>query len=157
MGAPGKAGGLAALEASAAPVRKASRPSLPASGYTGRYRDAWYGPIAIDEQGGRLRIDFLQTPGMVGSLRHWQYDTFRADWDDASIEPAFVSFSLDADGQVVQVPALTSLTGVDRVSVNSAAAEQLQSLPGVGPAIAQRKFASPAYSWARYSATRRPV
>ena len=97
------AGGLAALEASAAPVRKASRPSLPASGYTGRYRDPWYGPIAIEEQGGRLRIDFLQTPGMVGSLRHWQYDTFRADWDDASIEPAFVSFSLDAKGQVAQV------------------------------------------------------
>ena len=97
------AGGLAALDAAGTQARKDSKPSLPAAGYAGTYADAWYGPISISEQGGTLRIDFRQTPGMQGSLRHWQYDTFRADWDDASIEPAFVSFSLDAKGQVAQV------------------------------------------------------
>ncbi|MCD9033008.1 serine hydrolase [Luteimonas sp. Y-2-2-4F] len=97
------AGGLAALEAAGGQTRKASRPSLPPAGYAGRYADPWYGPIAIDERGGRLRIDFLQTPDMAGTLTHWQYDTFRADWDDASIEPAYVTFALDADGEVAQV------------------------------------------------------
>ena len=97
------AGGLAALDAAGAQVRKASKPSLPASGYAGTYADAWYGPIAITDRGGTLRIDFRQTPGMQGTLSHWQYDTFRADFDDASIEPAYVSFALDAEGQVAQV------------------------------------------------------
>ena len=97
------AGGLAALEGVGKATRKASRPSLPASGYAGEYADAWYGPIAIAEQGGRLRIDFRQTPNMAGTLRHWQYDTFRADWDDASIEPAYVSFALDAEGKVARI------------------------------------------------------
>jgi CubicO group peptidase (beta-lactamase class C family) len=97
------AGGLAALEAMGEPARKASRPSLPLAGYAGGYADAWYGPIAIAEQGGKLRIDFRQTPNMAGTLTHWQYDTFRADWDDASIEPAYVTFALDADGKVERI------------------------------------------------------
>ncbi|HRN60522.1 MAG TPA: serine hydrolase [Chiayiivirga sp.] len=97
------AAGLAALEAAGGSKRKASRPSLPASGYAGNYADAWYGPIAITEQGGRLRIDFRQTPDMAGTLSHWQYDTFRADWDDRSIEPAWVSFALDAEGRVERI------------------------------------------------------
>ena len=96
-------GGLAALDAAGAQARKTSRPSLPAAGYAGTYADAWYGPIAITERGGKLRIDFRQTPDMVGTLTHWQYDTFRADWDDTSIEPAYVSFALDADGRVAQI------------------------------------------------------
>jgi CubicO group peptidase (beta-lactamase class C family) len=97
------AAGLAALEGAGAAARQASRPSLPASGYTGDYADAWYGPMAISERGGKLRIDFKRTPDMAGTLSHWQYDTFRADWDDRSIEPAYVTFALDADGKVAQV------------------------------------------------------
>jgi len=96
-------GGLAALEAVGKQARKASRPSLPASGYAGDYADAWYGPIAITERGGKLRIDFRQTPDMQGALTHWQYDTFRADWDDASIEPAYATFALDAGGKVARI------------------------------------------------------
>lgn len=96
-------GGLAALQASGKDARKATRPSLPASGYAGRYVDAWYGPIQIAERSGELRIDFQQTPNMAGTLSHWQYDTFRTEWDDSSIEPAYVTFALDAEGKVARI------------------------------------------------------
>ena len=33
-------------------------------------------------------------------LQHWQYDTFKAHWRDRTIEDAFVTFSLKADGSV---------------------------------------------------------
>ncbi|KRG70415.1 serine hydrolase [Pseudoxanthomonas dokdonensis] len=95
--------GLQALQASGQAARKQSRPSLPASGYAGRYVDPWYGPITISEQGGKLRIDFQQTPNMAGNLEHWQYDTFRTRWDDSAIEPAYVSFALDAEGKVASI------------------------------------------------------
>ena len=97
------AGGLAALQGMQAGTRKASRPTLPMSGYAGTYADSWYGPIAITERGGKLRIDFRQTPNMAGNLEHWQYDTFRTHWDDASIEDAYVTFALDAEGKVDRV------------------------------------------------------
>ena len=96
-------GGLAALAAMGGEARRRSKPSLSPAGYAGRYADAWYGPMTIAEQGGQLRIDFTRTPNMAGTLSHWQYDTFRADWDDASIEPAYVSFSLDAQGKVSRI------------------------------------------------------
>lgn len=95
--------GLAALQAAGGGTRKASRPSLPAAGYAGRYADAWYGPIEIAERAGKLRIDFRQTPNMGGTLGHWQYDTFRVQWDDSAIEPAYVTFALDAEGKVAQI------------------------------------------------------
>lgn len=96
-------GGLAALAATGKQVRKASRPSLPPAGYAGAYADAWYGPIAVGERAGALRIDFRQTPNMAGTLSHWQYDTFRVDWDDASLEPAYATFALDAEGKVARI------------------------------------------------------
>jgi CubicO group peptidase (beta-lactamase class C family) len=74
-------------------------PSLPLAQYAGDYADAWYGPISIRLEDDTLRIDFRQSPGMTGDLEHWQYDTFRTVWDDATIEPAYVTFALDADGK----------------------------------------------------------
>lgn len=97
------AGGLEALNAAGGTQRKASRPSLAPSGYAGTYTDAWYGPIGITEKNGKLRIDFRQTPNMAGTLSHWQYDTFRTEWDDPSLEPAYVTFALDAAGRVDRV------------------------------------------------------
>ena len=96
-------GGLAALDAAAkaAPVVQ-GKPSLLQASYAGRYADPWYGPIDIRNESGRLR-DFKQTPGMVGTLEHWRYDTFQARWDDRTIEPAYVSFALDAQGQVDRI------------------------------------------------------
>lgn len=94
--------GLEAMKAAAA-SRPQSAPSLPLAGYAGTYADAWYGQIAIREAAGALSIEFLQTPGMSGALEHWAYDTFIVRWPDPLIEPAFVSFSLDADGKPVRI------------------------------------------------------
>jgi hypothetical protein len=40
---------------------------------------------------------------MSGALDHWQYDSFVTRFDDKAIEPAYVTFSLDADGKVGRV------------------------------------------------------
>jgi len=97
-------GGLKALEAGAK-ARPASggKPSLALAQYAGRYADPWYGPIAIKSDKGALRVDFTQTPGMVGRLEHVQHDTFRTVWDDATIEPAYLTFGLGAEGKVDRI------------------------------------------------------
>jgi len=99
------AAGLAALEAiqKEQGTTKGGKPSLPLAGYAGHYADPWYGPINISSSNGGLRIDFTKTPNMAATLEHWQYDTFRTVWDDKSIEPAYVSFALDAEGKVREV------------------------------------------------------
>ncbi len=94
--------GLEAQKAAEA-QRPQSSPSLPLASYAGSYSDPWYGPIAITETGGELAIDFKQTPGMVGPLEHWAYDTFVARWPDPMIEPAFVTFALDAAGKPARI------------------------------------------------------
>ncbi len=77
-----------------------SKPSLPLDKYAGTYNDAWYGPITIRLENGGLVISFDRTPGMVGDLQHWQYDTFKAHWRQRTIEDAFITFSLNADGSI---------------------------------------------------------
>jgi len=78
-------------------------PSLPLERYAGAFADAWYGEVAIAHRDGRLTMDFKQTPGMSGPLTHWQYDTFRVDWRDPLIEPAYVTFALRADGAIDRI------------------------------------------------------
>lgn len=94
--------GLEAQRA-AATARPPSTPSLPPAGYSGAYADPWYGPIEITESDGKLAIDFRQTPGMIGPLEHWAYDTFVARWPDPMMEPAFVTFALDAAGKPARI------------------------------------------------------
>lgn len=77
-----------------------SKPSLPLEKYAGVYNDAWYGPITIRMENGGLVMIFDHTPGMVGDLQHWQYDTFKAHWRVRTIEDAFVTFSLNSDGSI---------------------------------------------------------
>lgn len=96
------AGGKAFLEQKrGSPVK--SRPSLARAGYAGRYRDPWYGDIVIGQTPTGLTIDFTSTPRMTGRLEHWQYDSFVTEFDDPAIEPAYVTFTLDADGMVTGV------------------------------------------------------
>jgi CubicO group peptidase (beta-lactamase class C family) len=78
-------------------------PSLPLDRYVGTYADPWYGNIEIGQANGALTIDFKSTPRMGGTLEHWQYDSFITRFDDKTIEPAYVTFGLDADGKVERV------------------------------------------------------
>jgi CubicO group peptidase (beta-lactamase class C family) len=77
-----------------------SKPSLAPEKYAGVYNDAWYGPITIRMENAGLVISFDRTPGMIGDLQQWQYDTFKAHWRQHTIEDAFVTFSLNADGNI---------------------------------------------------------
>ena len=80
-----------------------SRPSLPLERYAGTYTDAWYGDVTIALEGERLRIRFAPTASLVGTLEHWQHDTFVARWDDRELRAdAFVTFALAPDGSVEQ-------------------------------------------------------
>jgi CubicO group peptidase (beta-lactamase class C family) len=78
-------------------------PSLPVSSYAGTYSDPWYGNVEITSSDGRLSIDFKSTPHMTATLEHWQYDTFVTRFDDKTIEPAYVTFNLDADGKIERI------------------------------------------------------
>lgn len=78
-------------------------PSLPLERYVGTYSDPWYGNIEITRSNSGLNIDFKSTPRMSGSLEHWQYDSFVTHFDDKTIEPAYVTFGLNADGKVDRI------------------------------------------------------
>ena len=95
-------GALKILEAKAAVPAKVG-PSLPAARYAGVYRDPWYGDVAITHVSGGLNIDFTTTPRMSGPLEHYQYDTFITRFADKALEPAYVTFNLDADGKIERV------------------------------------------------------
>jgi CubicO group peptidase (beta-lactamase class C family) len=88
-------------KAAAAPARAA--PSLPLERYAGDYADPWYGTIKVRQEGKGLMIDFPHSTGMNGALTHFQYNTFRTNPSLKWIEPAYVTFSLDADGKVDRV------------------------------------------------------
>lgn len=96
------AGGKAALAGVKTAPAKVG-PSLSLERYAGTYRDPWYGDVAVTGGADGLRIDFRSTPRMAGKLVHWQYDTFVTRFDDKAIEPAYVTFALDADGKVARV------------------------------------------------------
>lgn len=78
-------------------------PSLPLDRYTGQFKDPWYGQITIAKGKSGLTIDFSDTPRMSGPLAHYQYDTFIARFEDKGIEPAYVTFSLDAEGKIERI------------------------------------------------------
>jgi CubicO group peptidase (beta-lactamase class C family) len=77
-----------------------SKPSLAPEKYSGVYSDPWYGPATIKIEKGQLVFTLEHTPSAVADLQYWQYDTFKAHWRDRTIEDAFVTFTLKADGSI---------------------------------------------------------
>ncbi|MDQ2703066.1 MAG: serine hydrolase [Pseudomonadota bacterium] len=78
-----------------------SKPSLPLSAYAQTYTDPWYGDVVVSQQNGKLRIQFARTADLLGTLSHWQHDTFLVRWDQRWLNAdAFLTFALDPDGKI---------------------------------------------------------
>jgi CubicO group peptidase (beta-lactamase class C family) len=78
-------------------------PSLPLARYAGAYSDPWYGTITIRDAGGSLQVDFPHAPGLSAKLEHYQYDTFKTRFNDASIEPAYMTFGIGPEGRIERI------------------------------------------------------
>ena len=83
---------------------KSSQPSLPLDKYAGRYRDAWYGDVLVNNNGGKLGMQFSHSPRLTGALEHFQYDTFIVHWNDRTMNAdAYVTFDLNPDASIHEV------------------------------------------------------
>ena len=90
-----------------------STPSLPAASYGGTYRDAWYGDVFVRENAGKLVMEFSRTPSLVGTLEHFQHDTFIVRWNDRELRAdAYVTFTLRPNGTIdhAEMEAVSPLT-----------------------------------------------
>jgi len=93
--------GAEQLAASTAPPPGGAKgPSLELARYAGRYRDAWYGLVTIENTPTGLTLRFEHTPAFKSQLEHVRYDTFRTRWADRSFEDAYVTFALKPDGSI---------------------------------------------------------
>jgi CubicO group peptidase (beta-lactamase class C family) len=96
------AAAVKAMQARSARPAKAG-PSLPLARYAGDFEDPWYGRISIRLDKGKLQVDFPHSPGLRARLEHWQYDSFRTVFNDRSMEPAYVTFGIGADGGIERI------------------------------------------------------
>lgn len=76
-----------------------THPSLAPDGYAGRYVNPVLGEATVAVQGGALHLQVVHSPGIGGPLAHWQYDTFRATWQDRYLGTSLVTFTVDAAGR----------------------------------------------------------
>ncbi len=76
---------------------KGTSPTLALDKYAGAYKDEMYGDAKVALENGKL---VLTTPGFVGDLDHWNYDTFQVTWRARSLGKALVTFTLNSRGQV---------------------------------------------------------
>ncbi|MEK7863090.1 MAG: DUF3471 domain-containing protein, partial [Chloroflexota bacterium] len=77
---------------------KHTRPSLKLEAYTGAYTSELDGELTVSLRDGRLYVD--ASPVERGPLKHWQHDTFEAGWEAAHRGSAYLTFTLDAKGEV---------------------------------------------------------
>ncbi len=108
-----RAEGEEAVKKAAGQRNPNTKPALPLASYAGRYRDAWYGDIRIEEHDGKLSIYFTHTADLAGDLEHWQYDTFVARWKNRTLDAdAYVTFTLKPDGTIdeARMKAVSPLT-----------------------------------------------
>jgi CubicO group peptidase (beta-lactamase class C family) len=75
---------------------KGTKPSVALSNYAGTYESPIYGRIIVTEHAGKLDIDL--GPELKGRLEHWQYDRFRAVYDDRWQGTDIVAFTIGGDG-----------------------------------------------------------
>lgn len=80
-----------------------TRPSHPLADYAGRYDHPVWGDVVVERLGAGLMFHMGTNPQLRGPLRHWHYDTFRAELGDGRDAPTMVQFGLSLDGRVTSL------------------------------------------------------
>ena len=81
---------------------KNTSPSLSLENYTGLYEDKMYGQAKVEMRDGQLFVTLLPTKKLFYStMEHWQYDTFRIQFNDPYLPEGFVTFSFDSEANVM--------------------------------------------------------
>ena len=79
-------------------------PSLPLANYAGVFGAEWYGTVTVTQSSSKeLAIHLDASKGMKGPLVHVDHDTFRTQWQDPSIENAWVTFAVGPDRHIERV------------------------------------------------------
>jgi hypothetical protein len=88
--------------------RAGTRPSLPLSGYTGRYHDDLYGEVELSLRDGALFLHYSSI--REGALTHWEDDSFMIRWSQPRFGSGVIEFVLDPGGGIreMRVPGLTT-------------------------------------------------
>lgn len=73
-------------------------PSLQAEAYTGTYTSELYGKLTISLEDDHLVLEYA--PDYIADLEHWHFDTFRGNWRREGYGSDFITFVLDARGEV---------------------------------------------------------
>jgi hypothetical protein len=73
-------------------------PSLSPTKYAGAYTHEAYGNASVQEEDGRLVLQY--GPTFIGDLEHWHYNTFQATWRDRLQGKALVTFTLNPQGKI---------------------------------------------------------
>lgn len=75
-----------------------TRPSLALDKYVGSFHNDLFGDLRIALEGNQLVLRFAG-PQWTSPLEHWQYDTFKARWDDPLVREGKLTFVLTAEGK----------------------------------------------------------
>ena len=79
-------------------------PSLPLDGFAGTYSGELYGDAIVSVENGELVVKFIPTPKMVGTLKHFHFDTFEITFKEFPSLPAGTcTFILNAKGQASEM------------------------------------------------------
>lgn len=81
-----------------------TKPSLPTAQYAGTYRNTTYGDAVVTMNGDALHVRFSRA--YEGDLSHWQYETFRARWDNRQSGDGTVVFQPDGTGRIASLQLL---------------------------------------------------
>lgn len=94
-----------AARATAAKRVRGTRPSLALERYAGTYSDSLYGKLVVAAERGKLRA--RMSSSLVGTVEHWQYDSFQIRWDRLGAGTDFITFTIGEGG----VPVLVQVDG----------------------------------------------
>lgn len=82
---------------------RGTQPSHALGDFAGNYVHPIWSSVVIQQSGDGLNLSIGANPILKGPLRHWHYDTFRAELGDGRDSPIMVQFELGSDGQVAGV------------------------------------------------------